>query len=86
MMIYGGWTEFRGLTPEEEALFQKTMTLVGVGYKPFAVATQVVSGTNYKFLCNATTITEPPHLFLAQVIVYAPVDGDPIITHISELD
>lgn len=85
-MLCGGWTEFRGLTPEEEKMFQKTMTLDGVGYNPFAVATQVVSGTNYKFLCNATTITNPPSLFLAQVVIYAPVDGDPMITTISQVD
>lgn len=86
MMIQGGWTEFHSVTDEEKKLFEKAMTLAGVNYEPFAVSTQVVSGTNYKFLCNATTVTQTPHLSLAQVIVYAPVDGDPTITHISELD
>ena len=85
-MFAGGWSEFCALNPQEEALFQKTMTLKGVDYKPFAVATQLVNGTNYKFLCNATTVTNPPRLFLAQVVIYQPLQGEAVITNISELD
>ena len=85
-MFTGGWTDFCALRAEDESLFKETMTLKGVDYKPFAVATQVVNGTNYKFLCNATAVTNPPRRFLAQVIIYAPLEGQAVITHISELN
>lgn len=85
-MFIGGWSDFRALSSEDESLFKDTITLKGVDYKPFAVATQLVSGTNYKFLCNATTVTNPPRLFLAQVVIYAPLEGEAVVTHITELN
>lgn len=85
-MFQGGWTEFHSLSEKEEKLFEKVMTLVGMTYEPFAVSSQVVNGTNYKFLCNATTVTQTSHPILMQVIVHEPSEGEPAITHISELD
>ena len=86
-MLVGEWAKFRQITDEEQELLNKALNgLVGVVYEPFAVSTQIVSGMNYKFLCNATTITNPPRDFLAEVIIYQPQNGDPIINYITELD
>ncbi|MGO0881518.1 hypothetical protein ACTPDI_01955 [Clostridioides difficile] len=44
--------------------------LKGVDYEPLIVATQVVAGTNFKFICNATAITNPPKDYLAEIIIF----------------
>lgn len=86
-MLVGGWAKFRQIIDGEQELFNKALNgLRGVAYEPFAVSTQIVSGMNYKFLCNATTVTNPPRDFLAEVIIYQPQNGDPIINRITELD
>ena len=86
MFVAGGWSEFRAPTSEEVAMFHKTVKLTGVGYEPFAMATQKVKGTNYKFLCNATAVTNPPYTFLAKVVIYVDLDNDPVLSSITELD
>lgn len=83
-MFSGGWSEFHALDPEQEALFQKTMTMIGVHYQPFAVSTQTVNGTNYKYLCNATAMTDPLRPYLAQVEIYESPKGEAIISSITQ--
>ncbi|MEL7020767.1 MAG: hypothetical protein AAGK47_04110, partial [Bacteroidota bacterium] len=51
----GGFKTF-GAVGAEAANILKTATGVGVDYTPIAVATQVVAGTNYAFLCNAKAV------------------------------
>lgn len=86
-MIAGGYSKFRDLTEDESKLFEGLVSqMVGGHYEPFAVATQIVAGTNYKFLCNATLVTNPPKDYTAKVVVFAPLDGEPSITSIDELD
>lgn len=85
-MLCGGWSKFHEVNPEEKALFEKTVDLEGAAYEPFACATQIVAGTNYKYLCNATMVTNPPRDFLAEVIIFQPLNSKGIITSIRELD
>lgn len=87
-MLCGGWSKFRALEPEDAKLFKEIVTLQGVEYEPFAVATQLVAGTNCKFLCNATSVTRPPRDFLAVVTIFVPLEKtEPaVITHIAELN
>ena len=50
----GGWKEYLDgtVTPELRNYFEQALSgLVGVGYEPVSLlATQLVNGTNYKFL------------------------------------
>ena len=62
----GGWTvtkaRYSFLTSGQEKIFNKAVDKqVGVSYEPVALlATQVVAGKNYVFLCQGTTVTAKP--------------------------
>lgn len=72
-MTVGGWSEFHTLTKDEDILFKEVMgNIYGVSYKPIVVSTQVVSGMNYYFICRATSMTNPPAEFNAEVYIYKP--------------
>ncbi|WP_163835260.1 hypothetical protein [Spartinivicinus ruber] len=58
---------------------------VGVKYEPVSVASQVVSGTNYAYFCNATPVYPGATTYPAMVTVYKPLDGQACITHIERL-
>lgn len=84
----GGYTQQRPLDAEELELFEKvTEKLLGVTYTPESVATQVVAGTNYRFLCTATTVTREPQTYKAEITVFCPLPGrgEPKITAIKRL-
>ena len=52
-VMTGAWTAYSTeISAEQKALLAKAVG-IGINYNPFAVATQVVSGVNYRFLCNA---------------------------------
>lgn len=86
----GGWSEFSFLTDEDKKIFEiATSGLCGVSYEPLIVSKQVVSGINYKFICNAKIIVPNGHNYLAAVTIYAPPSSEkdvkPIITDINPL-
>lgn len=86
--LSGGFTEQRDLTEDETLLFDKvTEKLVGVKYTPESVATQVVAGINYRFICTAKTLTPKPETYQTEITVYKPLpgQGDPKITEIRRL-
>jgi hypothetical protein len=86
--ITGGWTEYQDhmSTKEEQIFSQATKDLMGVNYEPVAVATQVVSGTNYRFFCNATPVyPNAPHEATI-VEVYEPLNGQPQLREIKRVD
>lgn len=83
--IVGGYTAFRRIEEKEKALFEKAMNLKGVNYNPLAVAIQVVSGTNYRFLCEAKVVIPDPVPYNALVTVYAPLQSEPVITEIKNV-
>lgn len=79
----GGWTAFEELSRQAIMVFSEaTNGLVGVDYEPLFVKSQVVAGTNYKFLCKARTITQTPEVFIALVSVFKPLDGAARLTPI----
>lgn len=93
----GGWSRPAGawsqpntpeITEEARKAFDKAMEgLLGVKYEPLALlSTQLVSGTNYCFLCEGTTVTpgEPAALYLVKV--YADLQGGAEILEISGLE
>ena len=69
--VLGGWTEVEDgrMNQERVELFYKALgELEGVDYVPLKLLeTQVVSGTNYRFLCNATTVSTDAETY--QVII-----------------
>lgn len=85
-MLCGGYSTFHAIKPEEKELFEETVTLAGAEYEPFACAIQVVAGTNYKYLCNANMVTNPPYNFLGEVIIHRPLKGEAVIINIREIN
>jgi hypothetical protein len=82
--IAGGWSEFNyDVSAEAQAVLNEAFGgLVGVKYTANAVATQVVAGTNYCFLCTGTGVQLPGPQFPALVYVYKPLSGP---AHLSEI-
>lgn len=75
--VSGGFIAFRAITVEEQEMFDRVMEMVmGVKYESFAVATQVVSGTNYAFFCNALQVgKDEREAFNALVVIHKPLPG-----------
>lgn len=71
----GGYTDQRTPTEQEKALL-RTVTAIqdSVRYTPESVATQVVAGTNYRFVCRETTVRTDAARQVA-VTVYQPLPG-----------
>lgn len=82
--LVGGWSPYRDLTPEDRVVWNETPKPLGVVYEPFAVSTQIVNGTNYRFKCSASM---PPAdvIWEAIVEIYKPINGEPRIIGIIRL-
>jgi hypothetical protein len=83
--IPGGWTPYSTtISKEAMDIFNKTKP-IGVNYTPLAVSTQVVSGTNYRFFCNAQVVypNSPNDAVITQI--YKPLNGDAHITSITKV-
>lgn len=84
--IVGGWavvSEEKGTIPDDaQKAFTKALEgYVGVGYTPVALlATQVVSGMNYRLLCAGTPVTPNGVTELYVVDVYEDTSGKAEIT------
>lgn len=73
----GGWGSEHPLTEEDLQVFNEAMkNFTGVRYSPVSVQSQVVKGINYRFLCEATTVTREPQTYQAIVSVYKPLPGE----------
>ena len=69
---------------EEKKVFEQTIgKLIGVSYKLVAAASQVVKGTEYYYLCEATTHGED-YIALGKVLL--PLKGDPTILEIHPVE
>ncbi|MDO4808206.1 MAG: hypothetical protein Q4A07_13275 [Coriobacteriales bacterium] len=90
--IAGGWTVYEEptvvLTDDEREIFQKaSVGYTGVDLEPITVlATQVVAGMNYAYLCKAATVTADPVTNLAIVVVYNDLEGNATITSVKDID
>lgn len=87
-VMTGGYTQQKPLGDQERELFrQVTHGMTGVSYTPESVATQIVAGTNYRFICTAKSATLNPETYQAEVIVFKPLPGrgEPKITSIKRL-
>ncbi|MDO4198631.1 MAG: hypothetical protein Q4D13_06565 [Erysipelotrichaceae bacterium] len=78
--VLGGWEEVEDntVTDEMKDMFDKAFEgFAGARYEPVEiVATQVVAGTNYKFLCNGTKTTNPPVTGTYYVTIYQDLQGN----------
>lgn len=87
-VLCGGYTQQRTPTADELKLFSGALAEIdGAGYTPESVATQVVAGTNYRFVCKTVAATRDAPTYQTEVIIYQPLPecGEPKITSIKKL-
>ena len=84
----GSWQEAESpaMTEEATAAFNKaTEGFVGVDYVPVALlSTQTVAGTNYRILCEATTVYPGAEMHYAVVNVYESLEGNANIISVTD--
>ena len=84
----GTWQEADSpaLTEDAKAAFEKaTEGFVGVDYVPVALLSeQVVAGTNYRILCEATTVYPGAEMHYAVVDVYVSLEGNANILSVTD--
>ena len=90
--ISGGW-EFCDISAvnvsaDEKAVFDKAIEgLAGVTYEiKDVIATQMVAGTNYAFLCKAAPVIPDPEPYWCIVNVYADLDGNAKLNSAASID
>ena len=84
--VVGGYSEQRKLSDEERALFDSVAAeIAGVKYEPINVATQIVAGVNYRFLCKGKEQERCGKKFYAVIVVHKPLPnaGEPRIISIE---
>ena len=78
-IVLGGWIDVEdgAITDELKDLFNKALEgLLGGNYEPVKLlATQVVNGTNYKFLANGTKATNPITVGTYNITINESTDG-----------
>jgi hypothetical protein len=84
--VVGGYGPFEPVDAKTKDIFAKAMAgPVGVGYTPLIVATQVVDGTNYLYMCNAQVVAPGTSANPMEVIVFQPLNGPPKKTSIKNV-
>ena len=87
--IAGGWanTENPAMTDELRAIFEKALEgMLGVNYIPVAcLGTQVVAGTNYCFLAQATVVYPDAMPKYVLVYVYCDLSGNASVMNVADL-
>ncbi|MCL2671141.1 MAG: hypothetical protein FWF10_03785 [Clostridiales bacterium] len=84
--IVGGYTEDRAVTEDDLAVFNAAMEhLVGVNYVPTLVATQVVAGTNYRFMATAMPVVPDAESYEVYIYIFQPLAGDPELVEIVNI-
>lgn len=92
MALLGGWSLAQdlsvSLTEEDQARFNKAMEgYTGMGFEPVAVlATQLVAGRNYAYLCKATPVASKAIPHWTVVVIYEDLQGAASITNVSDID
>lgn len=88
--VLGGWKDAEDgtITDELKEIFDKAMEgYTGMGFTPIQLlATQLVSGTNYKFLCEATSVTAEPVTSEKIVTVYQDLQGNCKIIEVEDYE
>jgi flavodoxin len=77
-MLMGGFTDQRALTAEDSAVFATaTKDYAYLKLAPLSVATQVVAGTNYLFVCTTSGFNRPPTETMVKIFKPLPGRGEP---------
>lgn len=78
MYICGAYADYRALTDEDIEVFESAYNY-GLQLTPQSVATQVVAGTNYKFICTDKAGND------VRVVIFQPLPnhGEPRVTGIE---
>ena len=77
-MLMGGYTDQRPLTAEDSAVFAAaTKDYAYLKLAPLSVATQVVAGTNYLFVCTTSGFNRPSTETLVKIFKPLPGRGEP---------
>ena len=77
-MLMGGYTEQRPLTAEDSAVFAAaTKDYAYLKLAPLSVATQVVAGTNFLFVCTTSGFNRPPTETMVKIFRPLPGRGEP---------
>ena len=90
-MLVGGWSacesEALPLPEDAAAAFDKALEgFVGSNVTPVALlASQVVAGTNYCFLCSVTPVAPNAESSCAMVYVYADLNGGAELTDVADI-
>lgn len=90
--LSGGWQfsdkSVSDVTDEEKAVFDKALEeLVGATHVPKSViATQLVAGTNYAYLCISTPVVPNATSYWSIVTVYKDLGGNVELIGIEEID
>lgn len=88
--MLGGFVDVEDgtLTDELKDIFNKALDgFLGATYEPVElVATQVVAGTNYKFLANGTKTTNPITKGSYYVIIYKDLEGNIELKNIETIE
>lgn len=88
--IVGGYQEVedKNLTPELIEMFEKAFEgFTGASYTPVMLeATQVVTGTNYKFKADGTKTTNPMIQGTYYVYIYKDLQGNVSVLNIETIE
>jgi hypothetical protein len=69
--LAGGYSVHAEVGEQELAIFKAAMKHhLGVDYKPLAVASQVVNGTNYLFICTGKPVVAHPETDLYVIKIF----------------
>lgn len=87
--IAGGWkeTESTAITPEMNELLDKaTESLIGVEYEAVELLeTQLVNGTNYKFLAETQVVSSSAEKRMAIITIYKDPAGNVTVLEIENV-
>lgn len=81
-VLCGGYTDQRELSAEDLAVFRQVMG--ESQYTPLSVATQVVAGVNYRFLCRYYDTAEGSTRHCL-ITIYQPLQGEPVLSEIQDV-
>ncbi len=85
-VVPGGWSAWRPLTAQDHQEFNKIAAhLLGVKYTPLLVATKVVAGMEYEYLCTTELVIPQPVHGAATVLAYQPPSGNPVVLGVTPI-
>lgn len=77
-IVPGGWSpwSFEISAEQKDVLHKGTQVVIGGSFNPIAVATQVVAGTNFSFVCEVTAWKMHYVRYIALVQIHRGLDGE----------